>query len=219
MVTLDELANKYLTDKGTSFPYRSVHGYAPIYEDYLSKWRDKKIRLLEVGVCMESSEGGHSIRMWHEYFPNASIYAFDIVDMKKLETELGDRVKFFMGDQGSKQDIDAAYSTFGSKPFDFILEDGSHLHHHQMISFACLFPYVKSGGYYILEDVTEEGIDACCQRNDDTFRFIKKLKEQNIVSSEFISKEQATYIEKNVKQIDVCPDIKNEYRTIIIHKK
>ena len=34
--TLDELANKYDTDKGTLFGNVSVHGYAPIYENYLN---------------------------------------------------------------------------------------------------------------------------------------------------------------------------------------
>jgi hypothetical protein len=79
--TLDDLANLYSTDKGTKYPYHSVHGYAPIYESYLSPLRDKSLRILEVGICMEGSEGGHSIKMWNDYFEKASIYTFDIVDV------------------------------------------------------------------------------------------------------------------------------------------
>jgi hypothetical protein len=219
MISLDELANKHNTDKGTAYLDVSVHGYAPIYDTYLSNWRDSEIRLLEIGVCMEYTPGGQSVRMWHEYFPNASIYTFDIVDMKGLETELGERVKFYKGDQGSRTDLENMYKEFGSKEFDFILEDGSHIHHHQMISLAYLFKYVKSGGYYILEDITEDGFEACCQRNDETIKIIKALQNKEKVSSEFIFKEELNYLNKNISKIEIFPDIKNEYRTAIIHKK
>lgn len=217
--TLDELANYYNTDKGTQYSNTSRHGYAPIYDEYLSKWRDKPIRLLEVGICMEGTIGGHSVRMWHEYFPKASIYTFDIVDMKNLETELGERVKFYKGDQGSREDLNNMYSEFGSEDFNFILEDGSHEHHHQIISLGTLFKYVKSKGYYILEDVTERDLPCCCTRNDETFDFIKKLKEEKIADSELLTEQEKNYLETNISQIDIHSDIQNAYKTIIIHKK
>lgn len=61
--TLDELANKYGTDKGTEYLGSCRHGYAEMYDPLLSKWRDEPIRMLEVGVCMEGTVGGHSIYM------------------------------------------------------------------------------------------------------------------------------------------------------------
>ena len=48
-MTLDELAIKYNTDKGTTSGHISTHGYAPFYDEYLKKWKDKSIRLLEIG--------------------------------------------------------------------------------------------------------------------------------------------------------------------------
>ena len=219
MITLDQIANKHVTDKGTEFSGPSRHGYAPIYETYLSKWRDHPIRLLEVGVCMENTAGGQSIRTWHEYFSQALIYAFDIVDMKMIETELGDRVKFYQGDQSSRDDFKEMYKEFGSNQFDFILEDGSHIHQHQIISFASLFEYVKSGGYYILEDVTVKDIPVCCIRNDETFEFITKLKNENIADSEFLTLEEKEYLENNISKIDIQVDVQDAYRTIIIRKK
>lgn len=219
MATLDELAIKHSTDKGSTSIFVSTHGYAPIYEAYLSKWRDLEIRLLEVGVCMEFTPGGQSVRMWYEYFQKAEIYTFDIVNMKGLEEELGNRVRFYQGDQSSRQDFKTMYSEFGSKEFDFILEDGSHEHEHQIISLGALFPYVKSGGYYILEDITEEGFDVCCIRNDDTIRFINKLKEEKIADSKFLTKKEASYLQNQISKIEIYPDIQNAYRTIIIEKK
>jgi len=217
--TLDELANYYCTDKGTQYPGVSRHGYAPIYDEYLSKWRNESIRLLEVGICMEGTIGGHSVKMWHEYFTKASIYTFDILDMKGLETELGERVKFYKGDQSSREDLSNMYSEFESKKFDFILEDGSHYHFHQIISLGHLFKYVKSKGYYILEDVTERGLPCCCVRNDETFDFIKKLKETKSADSELLTEQEKKYLEDNISQIDIHSDMQNAYKTIIIHKK
>lgn len=218
MVSLDDLANKYGTDKGTLYPHQSRHGYAPIYDQYLNRWRNDPIRLLEIGICMESTAGGHSIHMWREYFPNAEMFGFDIVDMKHLENHVNN-LKIFQGDQNNREDLKKMYLSFGEKPFDFILEDGSHVHEHQMVSFAHLFKYVKSGGLYILEDMTEKNIPACCIRNDDSYDVIQNFIKTGKIESSFITKEESDYIEKNVIYIDIFPDIQNAYRVAIIHKK
>lgn len=218
MKTLDELSNKYSTDKGSQYPGPSRHGYASIYEDYLQKWKNDPIRLLEVGVCMEGTTGGHSVRVWHEYFPNAEIYGFDIVNMKSLETEMN-RVKIFQGDQSKREDFELMYSHFGEKEFDFILEDGSHQHEHQMISFGHLFKYVKSGGYYILEDMSVRGVPTCCIRNDESLDIIQKFYETGIIESKYIKEEEKNYIEKNTLKVDLYQDIQGAYKTAIIHKK
>lgn len=218
METLDQLANKQNTDKGSAYGGASVHGYADIYETYLHKWRNENIRLLEVGICMEFTSGGHSLRMWHEYFQNAEIFGFDIVDMKIMEQELN-RVKIFQGDQTKRDDFKRMYEYFGNKEFDLIVEDGSHVHSHQMISFGHLFQYVKSGGIYILEDMTERDVPACCIRNDDTFDAIKKLYEIGIIDSGHLTPEEKQYIELNTLKVDIHKDIKDNYRVAIIHKK
>lgn len=218
MSKLNDLANKFNTDKGSNYDGPSIHGYADIYENYLNTWQDLPIKLLEVGICMEGTPGGHSIRMWNEYFPNAEIYGFDIVDMKFLENEMP-RVKIFTGDQSNRDHFVSMHNQFGNPQFDFILEDGSHVHEHQIISLAHLFKYVKSGGYYIIEDMTEAGVDACCIRNDKTFEIIKSFAETGIIESELISIDEKRYLESNTIKIDIHPDIKNNYRVAIIHKK
>ena len=142
--TLDDLANLYSTDKGTKYPHGSVHGYAPIYDPYLTPLREKPIRMLEIGICMEGSEGGHSVKMWNDYFKSASIYTFDIVDMSQSPCIAeNNNVFFYQGDQSKREDYNSMYEAFGNEEFDFILEDGSHIHEHQIISLGHLFKYVK----------------------------------------------------------------------------
>ncbi len=215
-MTLDELAIKHGTDKGTQSGFPSTHGYAPIYENLLSKWRDDEIRLLEVGICMEYTDGGQSVNMWYDYFTKANIFTFDIVDMKRIEN---DRVKFFQGDQGDRSTFEAMYRYFDSKNFDFILEDGSHKHDHQMISLGHLFKYVKSGGYYILEDMSIPDHEACCIRNDETYKAIQNLIDTGKIVSEYITDEERVYLQKNISKIEVFHDIQDAYATAIITKK
>jgi hypothetical protein len=218
--TLDELALQHNTDKATLYSGESVHGYAPIYDKILTPLRNKSIRMLEVGVCMEGSEGGHSIKMWNDYFTKASIYTFDIVDMslKSYITE-NDNVFFYQGDQSNREHIENMYQEYGGTEFDFILEDGSHEHHHQMISLGHLFSYIKSGGYYILEDMSIPEQRVCCIRNDETYKIIQHFKETGKIISEHLLPEEIIYLETNIKNIEIHQDIQNAYAVAIITKK
>jgi hypothetical protein len=218
--TLDELANHYSTDKGTKYPHGSVHGYAPLYDPYLTPWREKPIRMLEIGICMEGTEGAHSVKMWDSYFDNASIYTFDIVDMSKHPfIQEKSNVSFYRGDQSNRDDYKKMYGLFGNEEFDFILEDGSHVHEHQIISLGHLFQYVKSGGYYILEDISIPGHPVCCIRNDETYGILQEFKETGKINSPYLLPEEKEYLENNVTQIDIHPDIQDAYVTAIFYKK
>jgi hypothetical protein len=218
--TLDDLANLYNTDKGTKYPHTSVHGYAPIYDQYLTPLRDKSLRMLEVGICMECTEGGHSIKMWNNYFEKASIYTFDILDMSRHSYIMEhDNIFFYQGDQSERKDFTSMYKTFGNKKFDFILEDGSHVHEHQIISLGHLFQYVKSKGYYILEDMSIPDHPVCCIRNDETYNVIKDFQETGKISSPYLTTEEKEYLEANVSKIEMYPDIQDAYITTIFHKK
>ena len=177
--------------------------------------------MLEVGVCMESTTGGHSIRMWRDYFTKAELFAFDIVDMNWIETaeEFNGRVRFFQGDQGERQSMSDMYSKFGDIPFDFILEDGSHMHHHQMISLGHLFKYVKSNGYYFLEDISIPDHPVCCIRNDQTYKVLENYINTGKFITEHLSSAECEYLEKNIKSIELHPDILDAYCVAVIVKK
>lgn len=216
MSRLNDLANKHNTDKGSEYPGETRHGYADIYDRYLNKWINSEINILEIGVCMENTQGGQSVRMWHEYFEKAKIYTFDIVDMSKLENE---RVKFFKGDQSKREDFNKMHSYFGYPQFELILEDGSHKHEHQMISIASLFKYVKSGCIYILEDITIPGRKCPSVRNEKTLEVLKKYLDSGSFESEFIDGLEKEYLEANIKTLELHNDIQNNYITAIFTKK
>lgn len=145
-MTLDELSVKYGTDKGSL-----KHHYMEFYEQHLPK---NPKRILEVGVL-----NGASLRMWHEYFPDAEIYGLDLFnnDVGKkwqiendFDKELGNEViKLIMGNQCDYSILEELRKL----DFDVIIDDGSHASRDQMITFFGLF----NGKHYFIEDID------CCR--------------------------------------------------------
>ncbi len=124
------------------------HHYFDIYTRYFSRFRERPITMLEIGVFR-----GGSLRMWKQYFhPDSTIVGID-VDQSCQAHEIADRNVFVrIGSQADPAFLDKVNTEFG--PFDIILDDGSHKTHHQIISFGALFRYaLKDDGCYMVEDV------------------------------------------------------------------
>ncbi|MBS4014678.1 MAG: class I SAM-dependent methyltransferase [Bacteroidetes bacterium] len=140
---LDKLAQIYNTDKF------GRHMYTPIYTLYFRKIRRQKLKILEIGVggYDNPTAGGASLKMWKRYFTKSNITAIDIYDKKKLEEN---RVKIFRGSQDDYNFLMDVNNTQG--PFDIIIDDGSHINNHVINSFNYLFPILKKGGIYVVED-------------------------------------------------------------------
>jgi hypothetical protein len=51
----------------------------------------------------------------------------------------------FKGDEPPQTWVDGGW--------DIVIDDGSHLPRHQLVSFCALFPFVRPGGLYIIEDI------------------------------------------------------------------
>jgi demethylmacrocin O-methyltransferase len=143
---LTTIANYHGTDKGTTVA--QAHGYTPYYEELFAPLREKPITLLEIGVA-DTRFPGASLKVWEDYFTQAKIVGFDIVDCTRFSTP---RTHIFHGDQGNVFDLVACGCKHG--PFDIVIDDGSHAAQHQITSFYTLFPLlVKPGGIYIIEDL------------------------------------------------------------------
>lgn len=131
---LHDLGIKYHTDKAY------LHNFCNDYEKLLSK--DIKT-LWEIGIL-----DGASLRMWSEYYPNAKIIGYDIEDKSSLS--FNDNVSVKLLDQSNKSQLsELAKQT----DIDIIVDDGSHIIQHQILTFEMLFNCLKSGGQYILEDL------------------------------------------------------------------
>jgi hypothetical protein len=192
---LNFLGTLYKTDKWGS------HWYTQHYQFHFEKFRNKPIKVLEIGVGgYENPEwGGESLRMWKAYFKNASIYSIDIHD-KSLQEE--HRIKIYRGSQVDEDLIKQIISEVGE--FDIIIDDGSHLNRHVIKSFELLFPHLKKGGIYALEDLQtsyypQYGGDSKNLNNPSTsINFLKKMID-SLNYQEFINPGyEPSYFDKNI---------------------
>lgn len=142
-MTLNDLAIKHNTDKADF-----CHNYCPVYESLFNEIRFEAIGVLEIGV----SEGA-SLKMWADYFPYADIYGIDKdqFDEGKFGS-LGSRTETFVADQGNRKEM-LDFVKEVKTEFDIIIDDGSHGMDDILVSLEILFPYLKIGGLYCIEDI------------------------------------------------------------------
>lgn len=140
---LNKLAEIYRTDKW------GTHFYTQHYNTHFQSRRFKKLNILEIGVggYDDPLKGGNSLRMWKRYFPNSNIYSLDIED-KSFHQER--RIKIFKGSQIDFEFLDKVVSEIGE--IDIIIDDGSHINEHVINTFEYLYPKLKLGGIYAIED-------------------------------------------------------------------
>ena len=134
---LDALGEKYN-------PSKRFHDYLKHYSTHLRDRREDVKKILEIGVQTD-----RSVNMWREYFPNAVIHGLDI-DPKCKSFE-SDRIRIHIADQGNRVSLEKVLGEIG-KDFDLIIDDGSHIPKHQILSFKLLYPALSSHGMYVLED-------------------------------------------------------------------
>jgi hypothetical protein len=192
-MNLHEIGLKYKTDKST------YHNFMYFYETHLSFMRQQPINMLEIGFFK-----GSSIRTWLEYFSNATINCIDIIDVDFTHER-------FIYNKISQEDT-RLKELFLEQSFDLIIDDGSHMTSHQNRSLELLWPKLKNGGLYILEDLHTSFVDSYIDSPITPYKFLKK--EAEIEELEHIH-EESEYI----KIFHKVPDLYTDSITSIIKKK
>lgn len=137
-MSFEELGREANTDKVTH------HGYHRFYPRYLDSIRNSTTGMLEIGILENNS-----IFLWKKYFTNAQIYAVDI-DEKRI---IDDRITVLKADQSKVEDLNTIVKNVIHK-IQFIIDDGSHIPEHQLLTFNILFDKIlEPGGIYIIEDI------------------------------------------------------------------
>lgn len=206
---LSRLGEIYDTDKVGS------HFYTQHYQHHFRKFKFKKIQLLEIGVggYEKPDFGGHSLRMWKRYFPFGRIFAIDIYDKSPLQEN---RIKIFQGSQVDKDFLGKVLSE--TKEFDIIIDDGSHINAHVIETFRILFPKLKDGGIYAIEDTQtaywkDYGGDSDNLNNPDTMTNFFKSLTDCLNHKEFVKPGyKPTYYDENIVSIHFYHNL------IFIHK-
>ena len=122
------------------------HGYLGVYDPVLTRWIDKEITLLEVGV-----HRGGSLRLWRDYFPRGTIIGIDRRLPEHFQPE--ERIQIFEGSQGDKAFLSKVANMTAQDGFDIIIDDASHIGEKTKGTFWHLFDHhLKPGGLYAIED-------------------------------------------------------------------
>ncbi len=209
--TLTALAAKYETDKGLG-----THGFTEFYELFFRPIKDTARHVCEIGVLE-----GASMKMWNDYFPNATVYGLDIEDTTRFETA---RVKTFVADQGKRREL-GRFTAKYPVAFDFVLDDGGHRMNQQQVSLAYFFPKIKSGGYYVLEDVHcslprhRPGYGADEDEGNTSLTMIERFQRTGKIESPYMTPQEAEYLTAQIESCTLHSRNGGESITCVFKKK
>lgn len=161
---LCELAYLYRSDKTGHYkkndPTQHCHPYTPTYCDVL---KDRNIKnILEIGIGIVDLNNmnhmkkydyrpGGSLKMWRDYFPTAQVFGIDINKDAVFQEE---RITTYHCDQLDFQTMDEIFKDI---KFDLIIDDGSHIPQHQLLTFNHLRKnHLSHDGIYIIEDLNDK---------------------------------------------------------------
>lgn len=177
------------------------HGYIPHYKSHFQSKRRSKLNVLEIGI-----KDGASLKMWKYFFPNSKIYGVDIEDVSCFSDK---RVKIYHGDQNSPDFLNTLVKEVGR--FDIIIDDGSHVSEHVITSFNTLFPWLKEGGIYVVEDLHTsywKGYGGRWQNLNDPKASVAMLKTLvDGLNFHWIPGRQGSYTDKNIVALHFYPKI------------
>jgi hypothetical protein len=201
------IANKYQSDKGTI--YSSQHNFTDIYEKYFKKYKNKKIKILEIGA-----HDGASLKTWLEYFPNSIIHALDIDDRSQLNNN---RINCFVLDQSNEEELKRAAS-YLLQDYDIIIDDGSHHMRDQQITFYYMFKLLKNNGLYIIEDLHTSLCDnktllygRQIEIHKDRVNTTLNYLVNNCANSIYLNEEQNQYLIENIAYVNIY----NRYNSMV----
>jgi hypothetical protein len=144
---MSEFKNKTMREVAQNKKFgiiRKLENYYDEYDFMFSRFRGNLINLLEIGV-----QKGGSIATWLEYFPKAHIVGIDIdPECKQYER---DSAKIYIGSQEDADFLKMVEQREG--PFDIVIDDGGHTMKQNLTTFNTLFPLLKDGGIYVVEDL------------------------------------------------------------------
>ena len=145
-MSLEDIADNTRTDKNRP----TGHSYLPLYQDLLISKKETAKNVLEVGI-----EHGGSIKLWSDFFTNATVYGIDIMNINDVWEGIKNKEKIILHTSSDAYNNDFFITHFLNKniKFDFMLDDGPHTLE-SMKAFIKLYSQIMTDdGILIIEDV------------------------------------------------------------------
>ena len=169
------------TDKVT------LHSYQMMYGQFLLPYyyKNPNMKMLEIGLGCDMGYGpGASVALYKKLFPKAEIWEAEY-DHECVENSIKNKqlegINTITGDQGNVTVLDRWIKQTGGN-FDVVINDGGHKNCQIWTSFLKLWPHVKPGGLYFIEDlqVAEDPAymtltNEICDKNVRPFEMIQEF--------------------------------------------
>lgn len=172
MKPLEEIYKQYAgVDARVGSDKATVHSYLDTYAELLAPYRTTAARVLEVGIM-----GGHSLRMWEEFFSSAAVYGVDlcdqpfggIADLRSMIAEGSHLIRLF-----DATNVAQVEHHFDGIAFDVIVEDANHDLASQLAIYQNLRQHLASDGIYIIEDIEDIDRDRAAFEAIDSERQVR----------------------------------------------
>jgi hypothetical protein len=141
-MSLEEIVDNARTDKNTT------HSYLPLYQNLLNVKKETAKNVLEVGIY-----AGGSIKLWNDFFTNATVYGLDIMHVNEVWDYLKTNDKIVLHTSTDAYNEDFFNTHLLDKRFDMMLDDGPHTLE-SMKQYIKLYSQIMTDdGILIIEDV------------------------------------------------------------------
>ena len=137
--------------------------YTAFYQQYFANLEPKM--LFEIGVLK-----GDSLRAWQDIFPICKVIGIDINPLCKSENL---DLNIYIGNQ---KDITLLSKIINEEGLpDIIIDDGGHKRSEQIETFKFIFPKLKIGSIYIIEDLQTNYLNQWKDQKLSTIEYLKSL--------------------------------------------
>ena len=147
-MSLIELVDNNRTDKNTA------HSYLELYNSLLISKKGTAKNVLEVGI-----DRGGSIKLWHDFFSNATVHGLDVIDISAVWSEIVNNPRIILHTSTDAYNEQYFNNTFLSKgfKFDFMIDDGPHTLESMKTFIRLYSQLLTEDGILIVEDVQNWG--------------------------------------------------------------
>ena len=201
---LDKLFYYYGSDKANIFRKNknTGHGFSKFYSKQLKHFKDKKIKILEIG-----SYAGASASAFAKYFPKSTIYCFDI-NISNFEY-YSNRLNVYGLDINNSKELKKILKKINTRTetqfFDIIIDDGSHYLSDILFSFKTFFKFLKKKGIYVIEDFKLPNYYDYNFNVEDILidKMLENLKNKKYFESNIINSDDQKYLINTIDKINI----------------
>ena len=108
-MSLEQIVDNTRTDKNTT------HSHLPLYESLFKNKKETAQNILEIGI-----QNGGSIKLWRDYFINATIYGLDIIHIDQIPDDIKNDKNIILHTSTNAYDSQLFQETFLNKNLNSI---------------------------------------------------------------------------------------------------